>query len=260
VADHRKISDTNGGFTGSLSDDDQFGISVTGLGDLNNDTNPDVAVGAFGDDEASTNAGAFWVLFGEKGLLPVELALFEATQAENDAVELRWTTASEQNNAGFRIQHQGPRASDWRDRSFVESIPPGGTSSDPHQYQHRIETLESGTHQFRLEQVDLDGTTHLHDPITVHLQQERPLTLKGPVPNPVRNRATLSFGVREADETTVALYNLLGQKVSTLYRGHPSPGQPETVELDASSLSSGTYLIRIRAGDHEKTSSVTIVQ
>ncbi len=260
VADYRKISDTDGGFGGSLADEDQFGISMTGVGTLNDDAHQDLVVGAFGDDEADSNAGAFWVLFGEKGLLPVELASFEATQAERDAVELRWTTASEQNNAGFRVQHRGPGTTEWQDRSFVTSIPPGGTSSDAHRYRHRIEKLGNGTHHFRLKQVDLDGTPHLHDPSTVHLQMEDPLTLEGPVPNPVQNHATLSFGVQEANETTIALYNLLGQKVSTLYRGLPSPGQTETVELDASSLSSGTYLIRIRAGGHEKTHSVTIVR
>lgn len=260
VADYRKISDTEGGFGGSLADEDQFGISVTGVGMLNDDTNQDLVVGTFADDEVASDAGAFWVLFGEKGLLPVELASFESTQAESDAVDLQWTTASEQNNAGFRVQHRGPGTTEWQDRSYVESIPPGGTSSEAHRYQHRIEKLASGTHHFRLKQVDLDGTTHLHDPITVHLQMEDRLTLEGPAPNPVRNRATVSFGVRETSETTISLYNLLGQKVSTLYRGLPSPEHTETIELNASSLSSGTYLIRIRSAGHEKTRSVTIVR
>ncbi|MGQ0551758.1 MAG: hypothetical protein ACT4PU_00895 [Planctomycetota bacterium] len=58
-----KISHTQGGFAGPLDDGDFFGLSVTGLGDLNSDGREDVAVGAILDDDAGSNRGAVWVLF-----------------------------------------------------------------------------------------------------------------------------------------------------------------------------------------------------
>lgn len=260
VVDYRKISDTDGGFGGSLADGDQFGISVSGIGDVNDDTNQDLVVGAFGDDDAGTEAGAFWVLFGEEGLLPVELASFEGTRTGRDAVELRWMTASEQNNAGFRVEHRAPRGTSWNGTAFVESLAPGGTAATANHYRHRILNLPPGTHQFRLKQVDLDGTTHLHAPITVQLRMEDALTLGPPAPNPVRNRATLSFVVMDAEVTTVALYNLLGQKVSTLYHGTPPPERSEILHIDTSTLSSGTYVIRMHTGNEQKTQRLTVVR
>jgi hypothetical protein len=51
VKSHQKISDTEGNFTGILDDNDSFGMSVAGLGDLDDDGVEDLAVGAFLDDD-----------------------------------------------------------------------------------------------------------------------------------------------------------------------------------------------------------------
>ncbi|MBN2015763.1 FG-GAP repeat protein [Candidatus Dojkabacteria bacterium] len=63
VKSHQKISDTQGGFTGTLSDGDSFGMSVASIGDLDNDNNPDLAVGAMYDNDGGTARGAVWILF-----------------------------------------------------------------------------------------------------------------------------------------------------------------------------------------------------
>ena len=63
VKTHQKISDTTGGFTGTLDDADYFGSSVTSPGDLDGDDVPDLVVGAPADDDGGTDRGALWVLF-----------------------------------------------------------------------------------------------------------------------------------------------------------------------------------------------------
>jgi len=54
VLDHQKISDLEGGFGGTLLDGDGFGHSLAMLGDLDNDGNPDIAVGLRGQARAFT--------------------------------------------------------------------------------------------------------------------------------------------------------------------------------------------------------------
>ena len=62
VKGQQKISDTQGNFTGTLDNNDFFGISLTSLGDLDGDGVVDLAAGAYGDDDGDTNRGAVWVL------------------------------------------------------------------------------------------------------------------------------------------------------------------------------------------------------
>jgi len=75
VDSFQKISDTEGDFTGVLDNEDLFGNSVAGIGDLNDDGIEDIAVGAIGDDDGGVaaecldglldecNRGAVWILF-----------------------------------------------------------------------------------------------------------------------------------------------------------------------------------------------------
>ena len=194
------------------------------------------------------------------GALPVELASMEATRAGDSTVELTWQTASETGNAGFRVQHRTRSDSGWTRIGFVESKAAGGTSTEALRYRYAAEDLSVGAHQFRLRQVDLDGSAHVHDPVAVELRMQEALRLSGPAPNPVRGAATVSFAVKEKTEARLTLYNTLGQRVRTLYRGTPGAGEARTVRLAAGDLASGVYFLRLRADGQTRTRRVTVVR
>ncbi len=63
VNSQKKIADGAGGFKGDLADGDQFGSAVAGIGDLDGNGVPDIAVGAPLDDDGGTDKGAVWILF-----------------------------------------------------------------------------------------------------------------------------------------------------------------------------------------------------
>ncbi|NNE35121.1 MAG: T9SS type A sorting domain-containing protein [Rhodothermales bacterium] len=62
VIAEQKISETSGGFIGSLDPGDLFGRAVAILGDIGSNGSMEVAVGAPGDDDGGTDRGAIWIL------------------------------------------------------------------------------------------------------------------------------------------------------------------------------------------------------
>ena len=63
IKGYQKISDTEGGFTGTLEDSDSFGRSSVNIGDLNGDGITDLVVGAPADFDGGSGRGAVWILF-----------------------------------------------------------------------------------------------------------------------------------------------------------------------------------------------------
>ena len=59
----QKISNKSGGFDGNLDADDHFGTAISGIGDLDNNGIPDLAVGVPGEDKGGTDRGGVWILF-----------------------------------------------------------------------------------------------------------------------------------------------------------------------------------------------------
>ncbi len=79
VLNYQKISDTYGSFSSVLSSGDKFGVSIAKIGDLNNDSVIDIAVGAYGDNTAGSNAGAFYILYlNSNGTVKAHVKVTEA--------------------------------------------------------------------------------------------------------------------------------------------------------------------------------------
>jgi hypothetical protein len=123
-----------------------------------------------------------------------------------------------------------------------------------------VDDLEPGRHVFRLKQMDYDGTFEYSPEIKVDVDMADSFVMEAAYPNPFNPEATFRFAVRAQQEVTVELYNMLGQRVQTLYQGTPEPGLMQQVMIDGSSLTSGTYLIRAMGGSFVKTQTVSLVK
>ncbi|HHP7237349.1 T9SS type A sorting domain-containing protein [Longibacter sp.] len=188
--------------------------------------------------------------------LPVELAGFKA-QPSSENVVLTWRTLSEKNNDRFIVQHQDPESETFARLGEVEGQ---GSTSETTRYRFATETLEAGSHTFRLKQVDVDGSSSLSKEVTAQIQMQADLTLEAPAPNPVRDQISVSFGVREAQPVQLSVYDMLGRKVATLYNGTPTAGQTQTVERSVRGLASGRYFVRLEGGAKPVVQSFTVVR
>jgi hypothetical protein len=190
--------------------------------------------------------------------LPVELAVFGADVADDRSVRLQWRTTSETGNSGFRVQRSVSGTS-WSTLGRVEGA---GTTDEPQSYRFTDSSVPyaSDSLQYRLAQVDMDGTVIFSDPVTVRFGNPDGLELLGSFPNPARSQATVRFAVPEqtTGDVQLELYDLLGRQVKTIPAAETSGRVEQT--LDVSDLPSGTYLLRLSAGGQSQSQQVTIVR
>jgi hypothetical protein len=206
---------------------------------------PSEATIAFlGDDPAMNDTASDWkegqpTPAAQNTLLPVELASFEAVESQSDVV-LTWRTASETNNAGFEVQHRidGP----FEAIGFVEGT---GTTSEPQEYRFRHADATPGTHAFRLKQIDVGGATSMSPVVTVSVQPSGAAAVSALQPNPSGQTTQLAVTVASSQRVRVAVYDVLGRRVRSVFDGTLSSGVRRTVRMDGSGLSSGVYLVRV---------------
>ena len=209
------------------------------------------------DSNAGTEAVYFdQVQFSSDGPIPVELASFDVSTDGQRGV-LTWQTSSETNNAGFAVQHQSPASSDWRKIGYREGE---GTTTQPQSYRFTTDRLGSGTHTFRLKQVDTDGTAHFSAPKTVAVRGTAGLTLLSGHPVVRGQSAVVSIEVPTRQSVTVTLYDVLGQQVRTVTSTKMAPGQPTRATVSTADLSSGIYFLRAQGASFQQTKKLTVVQ
>lgn len=199
--------------------------------------------------------------------LPVELVSFSGQPSSNRAVTLRWQTASETNNAEFRIQRTeaAPSAPQprWIDLGTVASRSSSGTTSDPQSYQFRDTDLPYATDTlaYRLKQIDKDGSTTYSDPLTVARSAVTQLQLEATFPNPATHHTTVQFAVPEAlegQDVRLQLYDVMGRQVHDKLVAS-TPGRHQ-MRLSTNRLASGIYFLRLTANGRTRTQKLVVTQ
>ncbi|HHP7239062.1 T9SS type A sorting domain-containing protein, partial [Longibacter sp.] len=157
--------------------------------------------------------------------------------------------------AGFYVEHQKPEEAQWLETGFVEGQ---GTTSDATSYRFAVEEIRTGTHQFRLRQVDIDGTETLSKTVSVRVIPDDPVEIivrSSPSANP-----TATVTPRETGDMRVVLYDILGRQVDVLHQGMVQSGETVSIDLSGQRLSSGTYFLRTRTDQLSTTERVTVVR
>ena len=78
-------------------------------------------------------------------------------------------------------------------------------------------------------------------------------------PNPFNPTTAISFSIPEKYDVNVRIYNMLGQLVHTLVNESLEAGN-YSYNFNASSLSSGTYIYRVSAGNNVETRKMILMK
>ncbi len=79
-------------------------------------------------------------------------------------------------------------------------------------------------------------------------------------PNPFNPSTMIAFSVAKSGKATLAVFNLLGQQVATLFDSYAEPGRMYQITFEASKLASGLYLYRLEAEGATSTRKMMLVR
>ena len=115
--------------------------------------------------------------------------------------------------------------------------------------------VHAGTSPQEASEVDRPVTA-----FTLEDEDEAPYTLSAAYPNPFRARTQFKLQVKETQQVSIEVYNILGQRVRTLFKGPMRADDPRIFTFAARGLPSGLYLYRITGETFSAARRVTLVR
>jgi hypothetical protein len=199
-------------------------------------------------------------------IVPVELQSFTA-EIFGRNVKLLWSTATETNNRGFEIERTSPFPSSYQGEGSeagrgwekIGFVPGFGTTTEVHHYSFVDEGLQSGNYQYRLKQIDFDGTFEYSNIIEVTVDAPTKYTLEQNYPNPFNPVTSIHYVVGSQGHVTLKVYDVLGNEVATLVNEQKPSGTYE-VEFDGTNLPSGIYFYQLKAGTFVETKKMVLLK
>lgn len=184
---------------------------------------------------------------------PVELSSFSA-QPFSGRVALNWSTESESNNRGFRIE----RSSDGAAFEQIGNVEGHGTYTGHLDYTFDDNSPLDGVSYYRLRQEDLDGTFSYSDIKTVNFTGSFYTVSVSPTLLTEGAPITINFFNEEARDIQLSLYDIAGHQLRTITQGMGKGNQALTV--DTQGISAGVYLLDMVAGTHAERWKVQVTE
>lgn len=196
---------------------------------------------------------------GQQNVMPAELVSFNSAVNGRD-VNLKWTTSTESNNAGFEIQKSvsGNQNLMWNKIGFVKG---SGTTNIPINYSFTDSKLISGKYQYRLKQIDNNGNFkyfELNNVVEIGIPKK--YSLNQNYPNPFNPKTKIEFQIPKDSKVSLIIYDITGRQVATLINNELKKADYYSVDFNASNLASGIYFYRIISGSYIETKKMTLIK
>lgn len=143
---------------------------------------------------------------------------------------------------------------DYTYSAFVGAFPDDVAASDSFVF-----TKEAGAPKVATAS-GLDWSLTLEEAAKTSTEQpfEGSFTLAQNFPNPFTRATEIRFSVASAGPVTVAVYDLTGRRVTTLFEGEA--GRPYALRFDAEGLAAGVYLYELRQGARRQMLTMMLVK
>ncbi|MCX2741004.1 T9SS type A sorting domain-containing protein [Pontibacter anaerobius] len=175
--------------------------------------------------------------------LPVELVYFRAT-AQQYSVELKWLTASEENNQEFVIE----RSVDGKNYIPIGTVTGAGSTTLSQLYTFTDSEVPAGIVYYRLKQIDYDGQFNYSKVVSIRLKetiaQGKQLNVW---PNPFEEELHVEVYAPVANEVSLVVSDLKGRII--YQRSVQLKMGTNKLNLSLQELSTGVYLLHLQGTD-----------
>ena len=192
-------------------------------------------------------------------VVPVELLSFSSSVVDN-GITLNWITATEINNSGFQIERRktkNEKSEVWENIGFVNGH---GTTTEPKSYSFNDENLSAGKYQYRLKQIDFDGTFEYSNIVEVEILPPAKFSLYQNFPNPFNPSTNIQYALASRQFVTLKVFNSLGEEVETLVNEYQEAGAHSKLYIVNSALPSGVYYYQLKAGEFIQTRKMILLK
>jgi Domain of unknown function (DUF4082) len=187
--------------------------------------------------------------FGPSATLPVVLAQFIATKADNGSVKLSWTTSQEVNAGYYDVERSGDQTG-W---VKIGSVKAKGNSTIATDYSLFDNLPLDGTGYYRLKMVDLDGKYVYSKTVSVSADKNSvPLVIYN---NPFTDLIRLKVNVSRAQNLTMTVSDMLGK--TYIRQSIQAQAGDNLVNLQPAVIGgSGIYILHITGDSYNQTAKI----
>jgi hypothetical protein len=176
--------------------------------------------------------------------LPATITNFSGRKLNNRDM-LEWTTASEQNNAYFNLQH-GTDGVNFTTIAKVNSKAANGNSSSILNYNFENTKPQLGHNYYRLQQVDIDNHSSLNAKIVDIIWGSNGSTVSI-YPNPTQDVLNIDLYTSKVQNTTVKVLDMSGRIVKQVQAR--SEAGMNKLSLSLGDIASGVYTVQVFEND-----------
>ena len=139
-------------------------------------------------------------------------------------------------------------------------IPSHGTTSEKQTYSFKDENLSSGKYQYRLKQLDFDGSFEYSNNIEVEINSPSIFSLEQNYPNPFNPSTIISWQLPAGGLVQLKIFNSLGEEIESLVNEYQEAGNHTKLYIVNSTLSSGVYLYQLKAGEFSEVKKFILMR
>ncbi len=200
----------------------------------------------------------------------ITLSAFYA-EVGQDGILTYWTTETEPNNAGFNLYRSEQENGEY-EKINSNLIPAEGSPTTGAEYSFLDTPEQSATYYYKLEDISLTGVSTFHGPISVVLtgmdiQQNmipEKYFLSQNYPNPFNPETTIQFGLPQAEQVSLKIYDINGKLVRDLFTGMKDAGTHTLLwngrDNAGQKVSSGVYFYYFKADEFSQTNKMILMK